>query len=197
MEDMLIDSTTISTTDKLCFMILDHLRRAEDNFQAFKSEYLEAKRIEKFNQVMECVRVCSNNIIDETLENYIIDKEYNESDKDNYEKYRNFGTQLALSICTMRLSDERIKSIWNKVFPEKNIQYLLDLWDEDGRPYSFEDHYILVHKYSSLDVTYSSVIKSIEYTESDIKRLIEELSLVELSNIYPIIKFINYRIIKL
>jgi len=52
---MLIDPTTISSTEKLCFMILDHLCRAEVEFEKFKNEYLESKRIEKYKEIMKCV----------------------------------------------------------------------------------------------------------------------------------------------
>jgi hypothetical protein len=187
MDDMLIDLSTLSTTDKLCFMILDHLKRAEDEFDNFKSEYMDAKRLEKFNEVMKYVW---NFLDNEDSEKYHVTKEYS----DDVMVFMCHGewNQLAVSICIKRLSIERIKSIWVKLFPNHDIETLLHLWEEDG---NYESEHI-IYGYDHDDPKESLLIESMkkyEYSEEDVKRVLKEMTLTELVNIIPEITAITYK----
>lgn len=123
MDDIpLLDMSTATTTDKLCFMILDHLRRAEDEFNQFRNEYIESKRIEKYNQVMAHVEKFIDREDDDKY--HIMHEGYDPSTTMVFWKNEE-EHQLAISITISKLSPERIRGIWNKLFPTSDIDTLL------------------------------------------------------------------------
>jgi hypothetical protein len=101
-------------------------------------------------------------------------------------------TQLAVSICIKRLPTERIKTIWAKLFPNHDIDRLIQVWEEDGNNDS--DHIIYGYDHDEPNETIiMERMKKYEYTADDVKTLINDLTLVELANIVPEIKEVTYK----
>ena len=187
MEDMLIDPTTISSTEKLCFMILDHLCRAEVEFEKFKNEYLESKRIEKYKEIMKCVEHFINY---EDNPKYHVTKEY--SDKVMV-FWSNTEYQLAVSICIQNLPIDRIKSIWNKIFPNHDIEKILDFWEQEGNVGWRHILYGCDHDDRNEGILLEILTNKYFYSENDVEKLLNELTLIELAKITPEIYEVIYR----
>lgn len=191
MDDTFIDPSSISPTERLCFMILDHLRRAEDEFDKFRKEYTDSKRIEKYNEVIQCV------------ERFINRKEYNEIYHVIHEGYNpetvmvfwsNEFNSLTMSILVKSLSRDRIQSLWPKLYPNHTTQVILDKLDE----YSTCDHTIYGFDHDSKDEDkYFQEAQKFWYDEKDIQALLNELNMCEIANITPKINCVTYSHIKL
>jgi pyridoxal/pyridoxine/pyridoxamine kinase len=169
-------------------MILDHLRRAEDEFESYRMEVLDAKRIEKRNQIMDCAEAFINRDFNHK---YIITHcGYNPHEGllfwTNGE-----GNQLVLSMIIKRLPRERILAIWGKLFPSHDIQTMLDDWDNNG---NFEcEHFIYGYDHNTPHgCSYLDVLDKMTYTDNQIERLLKELTFLELCNINPKLLYVKY-----
>lgn len=179
---------------KIFIIILTCLKNIGNNFERIKEyysklenfhlEYLESKRIKKYNRVMQSVE---NFIDNQDLDEYTVTREYYE-DPDDITLYMCHGdwNQLAISICIKKLSPDRIKSIWSKIFPSKDIDIILEDLEENCE----WKHVIYGYDH---DKNSPKVLQKYEYTEEDVKKLLEELSLSELANIIAEIREVTYK----
>ncbi len=162
-------------TEQMLRLILDEIKQLEGRFDQFKNDYTQAKRIEKFNEIMDCIY------------------EYIENDEPNANKPRlcyDIG-QLFISICIKKLPRERILSIWNKIFPNHNIENILD--ECQGFCYQDNDHHVLV---GINDVGCKQTLDRFQqyiYSKVDMMKLICELSVTELAEIQPEINEVMYQ----
>jgi len=199
-----IDESTITSTDRLCFMILDHLKRQEDEFEKFKNEYMDSKRIEKLNEIKKEVMkfICREttttyNEDNNTFTTIEDNPRYNVSADPMARNTELFHTdeksQLIISICIKNLPFVRIKSIWKKLFPSKEIDLIIDEWIHDG--YCHNSHHII--KGVDLNSIYKDhhlkTLDKYTYSKDEINMLLNELSLSELVNITPRIKTVIYK----
>jgi hypothetical protein len=88
-----LDQSTVTATERLCFMILGHLQKQEDDLSAFREEILQAKRTEKFYEVMKYV------------EEYVNSNEYGSLQGGDLE-------QLAVCICIENMTLDRVKDVF-------------------------------------------------------------------------------------
>lgn len=193
MEDMLLDPSTVSATEKLCFMILDHCRRQEDALENFRKEYTDSKRIEKYNQIMSTVWSFINHEDDNNK--YRVVFEYDEQSVMVFETYGT-ANQLAVSMCLKKLSNDRIKQIWSKLFPSHNIIDLLNYWEEECNINSHHLVWGYDHDASNYH-EHDRVMNSKSYSEEDVKKLLTELTLLEIADIVPEIEEVTYKPIQI
>ena len=155
----------------------------------FKEDFMAAERIKKFHKILEVVNEFLNN---------------NRSSK--YNVIREVGTdvmvffcdelgQLAISICTKVLSEDRIESIWKRIFPMHDFQR----WIDDSALSHVRYHLIYGFNHDHpKEQLYSNLSHhKVFYSEEDVQKLLAELSLAELANIVPKIQYVKYRHITL
>ena len=187
MEDIpFLDQSTVTSSDRLCFMILDHLKRLEDNLDEFRKEYIDAKRIEKYN---ELAKIVMDFIDHEHDGKYRIEYKYDEKEVMVFEC--GAETQLVISMCIKKLSRERILSIWEKIFPDKNITDLLNYWEEECNIDSF--HVVWGFDHDTRDYeAHCRALETKSYGEEDVRKLLNELTLAEIVDITPVIEEVTY-----
>ncbi len=194
MEDIpLLDQSTLTASDKLCFMILDHLKRQEDAFEDFRNEYINAKRFKKYTRIMKAAYTFLDHELDGT---YIVKYKHN---KGHIYDERRFDfmvhgpeTQIAVSMCIKNLSNDRINEVWNKIFPDHIIADVLEQYNDTD----VDEHIIWGYNYK-LPGTYKDAIDKKVYEDDDIKKLLNELTLKEIASIHPEIKVVTYRHIEI
>jgi hypothetical protein len=167
------------------------LRCQLERFQDFQKDFIQCKVIEKYNKLRKIVMQYINR--DNDL-NYIIN--YYNGEQDNIFFTPTEEYLIIINICIKKLSRERIINIWEKLFPEKDILTILDLYDED-----FDGSYVVGGDHVILGVEHDSpnecdkleiLHKKFTYEEDDIFKLLNELSMIEVAKIVPRIDEITY-----
>lgn len=166
-------------------------------FESFYQEYIAAKRVKKYHQMMDYIIEMTGNKKDPK---FVIIREY---DEDQVEKYLscNECSQIAISMCLKSLSRDRADELCAKLFPDYSTKFILDKsYDEGNVP---TEH--IVYGYDMLargengggNSKYRVAMKRFDFNEDQVMNLINELTLVELANLQPKIEYVTYQIVPL
>lgn len=189
-----LDQSRFSTTDKICLMIHDQLIRLEEDFYNFKIDILQAKRIEKFNEIRKCVDAFENGD-DEDDGKYHIEFDYDPANM--MVVWDGNGSQLPISICIKSLPRERVMKIWQKLFSmekQNAIVTLIDDWNEEG--FLNDDHILYCVNHDGPNECASlQRMTTNTYTDADVKAVLNELTLCELASIDPLIRVVKRKLL--
>lgn len=174
--------------NKLMLMILDRLECQDEALCAllkFREEYTNAKRVEKFNQVMDRVEHFVEN---PGLYTVVRERECEELVfLDDSRLY-----QLAISIILKKLPRDRIIYICDRLCPDRDIASILQEWDAGC--YDDDTHLLVGARPNSHQLDDCLVsLRSFGYKEEEIMAILNELTLTELANITPKIKIVRYK----
>ena len=160
-----------------------HIERLHD----FQSDFLKSKAIEKYNEIIKYAYEYSDN---KDAQKYHI--EYYNDDELEVFWTGSEEHQLAMSICIKKLPEERIKAIWKKIFPNKDIVSVLEELETNECTLNFE-HIIKGVQHNSPDEAEKLLLLSkYTYEEDDIINLLNELTLIEIAKIVPEICCVKY-----
>lgn len=161
-----LDQATVTSTERLCFMILGHLQKQEDDLAAFREEVLQAKRAEKFHEVMNYV------------EDYVDKSDYGSIQGGDCE-------QLAMCVCVENIPLERVKDIFRRVFPNKTVPKYKTVPEDEKESLCYTVYHIDNDASCVEWESQSNAIKAVSFSEQDIKSLLSEMTMVEIANIVP------------
>lgn len=150
-------------------------------------EYIAAKRVKKYHQIMEYVYHIIDN---KSKKMYWFTNEY---DEENVRKFicNDECTQIAVSICLKSLSRSRADEICEKVLPNHDMTTIVDQSYAEGNvPY---EHTVYGYDmYSEKVDMYRKVMERFTFSHEDVKGVLNEMTIIELANIVPKIEHVTY-----
>ena len=187
----------MSSSDRLCLMLLERLEKVETSYTKFQDDFIQYKRVTKHHEIMKYVEEFLRKHYEKPSELFV---HYDSSiiDKRNG-IFNDEDGQLAMSICVSQLSNERILDIWKAVLPYHNINAFIKAWDDD----TFDDQCL-----SRFD--YDFILKGVEhdsadegrkldllnceftYEKQEIRKVLNQMTLLEIADIVPKIHSITY-----
>ena len=165
------------------------LRLHLECIQEFQKDYIQSKVIKKYNNLKQCALAFFDRDSDAKYDITY----YNDRDEVFWTGGEEY--QIMISMCIKELSQERIFKIWEKIFPNKNIKTILELWEEnEDDSFSFNCHHIVkgVEHDSPHEMEKLELLKQFIYDNEDVINLLKQLSMTEIAKIVPEITRIKY-----